>query len=33
MFAAEYAIRRRVLPQVRSVGIIATVRVYLARSY
>lgn len=32
MFAAEYAIRRRVLPQVESSGLIATLRVYFAHS-
>ena len=33
MFAAEYAVRRRVLPQVeRSSGLIATLRVYFADS-
>jgi uncharacterized membrane protein len=31
MFAAEYAIRRRVLPQVRRFGWIATLRVYFAK--
>jgi uncharacterized membrane protein len=30
MFAAEYAVRRRVLPQVRPRGILASVRVYFA---
>ena len=30
MFAAEYAVRRRVLPQVQSSGLIATLRVYFA---
>ena len=32
MFAAEYAVRRRVLPQVQSSGLIATLRVYFADS-
>jgi uncharacterized membrane protein len=33
MFAAEYAVRRRVLPQVRrSGGLMATLRVYFAKS-
>jgi uncharacterized membrane protein len=32
MFAAEYAVRRRVLPQVQSSGLIATLRVYFAHS-
>ncbi len=32
MFVVEYAVRRRVLPQLRRNGIIATVRVYLASS-
>ena len=32
MFAAEYAVRRRVLPQVRRSGLIATLRVYFAKS-
>jgi uncharacterized membrane protein len=31
MFAAEYAVRRRVLPQVRTSGLIATLRVYFAK--
>jgi uncharacterized membrane protein len=31
MFAAEYAVRRRALPQVRS-GLVATLRVYFAKS-
>jgi len=30
MFAAEYAVRRRVLPQVQGSGLIATLRVYFA---
>ena len=30
MFVAEYWVRRRVLPQVRRAGLLATVRVYLA---
>ncbi|MDP9008189.1 MAG: hypothetical protein M3N91_05695 [Pseudomonadota bacterium] len=30
MFAAEYAVRRRVLPQVQTSGLIATLRVYFA---
>lgn len=30
MFVAEYLVRRRVLPQVRRAGLLATVRVYLA---
>lgn len=30
MFAAEYAVRRRVLPQVQRSGLIATLRVYFA---
>jgi uncharacterized membrane protein len=30
MFAAEYAVRRRVLPQVHGGGILATLRVYFA---
>jgi uncharacterized membrane protein len=30
MFAAEYAVRRRVLPQVKSRGMLASVRVYFA---
>ena len=32
MFAAEYTVRRRVLPQVQSSGLIATLRVYFADS-
>lgn len=32
MFAAEYAVRRRVLPQVESSGLIAVLRVYFAHS-
>jgi uncharacterized membrane protein len=28
MFAVEYAVRRRVLPQVKRVGVVATMRVY-----
>jgi uncharacterized membrane protein len=32
MFAAEYVVRRRVLPQVQSSGLIATLRVYFADS-
>jgi uncharacterized membrane protein len=32
MFAAEYAVRRRVLPQVRRSGLMATLRVYFAKS-
>ena len=32
MFAAEYAVRRRVLPQVQGSGLIATLRVYFADS-
>jgi uncharacterized membrane protein len=32
MFAAEYAVRRRVLPQADRSGILATVRVFLASS-
>jgi uncharacterized membrane protein len=32
MFVAEYAVRRRVLPQVQSSGLIATLRVYFADS-
>jgi uncharacterized membrane protein len=32
MFAAEYAVRRRVLPQVQRRGILAAVRVYFASS-
>lgn len=32
MFAAEYAVRRRVLPDVQRPGILAAVRVYLASS-
>jgi uncharacterized membrane protein len=32
MFAAEYAVRRRVLPQVESSGLIAALRVYFAHS-
>ena len=32
MFAAEYAVRRRVLPQIQSSGLIATLRVYFADS-
>jgi uncharacterized membrane protein len=33
MFAAEYSVRRRTLPQVqRSSGLIATLRVYFADS-
>ena len=32
MFAAEYAVRRRVLPQVQGSGLIATMRVYFADS-
>jgi uncharacterized membrane protein len=32
MFAAEYAVRRRVLPQVQARGILAAVRVYFASS-
>ena len=31
MFVAEYAVRRRVLPQVQRSGIIAAMRVYFAR--
>jgi uncharacterized membrane protein len=30
MFAAEYAVRRRVLPQVQGAGVLAAVRVYFA---
>jgi uncharacterized membrane protein len=33
MFAVEYAIRRRVLPQVPRRGILAAVRVYFASSH
>jgi uncharacterized membrane protein len=32
MFAAEFAVRRRVLPQVQGSGLIATLRVYFAHS-
>ena len=32
MFVAEYAVRRRVLPQVQRRGILAAVRVYFASS-
>jgi len=32
MFVAEYLVRRRVLPQNRRAGLLATVRVYLATS-
>jgi uncharacterized membrane protein len=32
MFAAEYAVRRRALPQVESSGLIAALRVYFAHS-
>jgi uncharacterized membrane protein len=32
MFAAEYTVRRRVLPQVQSSGLIAALRVYFAHS-
>jgi uncharacterized membrane protein len=32
MFVTEYAVRRRVLPQVRHRGILASVRVYFADS-
>jgi uncharacterized membrane protein len=32
MFVAEYAVRRRVLPQVQSNGLMATLRVYFADS-
>jgi uncharacterized membrane protein len=32
MFAAEYLVRRRVLPQTRGAGLVATVRIYFARS-
>jgi uncharacterized membrane protein len=32
MFVAEYAVRRRVLPQVQGSGLIATLRVYFADS-
>ena len=32
MFAAEYAVRRRVLPQIQGSGLIATLRVYFADS-
>jgi uncharacterized membrane protein len=32
MFVAEYAVRRRVLPQVQRNGLIATLRVYFADS-
>jgi hypothetical protein len=32
MFVAEYAIRRRALPQVPRRGILAAVRVYFANS-
>ena len=32
MFAAEYAVRRRVLPQVQGSGLMATLRVYFAHS-
>jgi uncharacterized membrane protein len=32
VFAAEYAVRRRVLPQSRGAGLVATVRIYFARS-
>jgi uncharacterized membrane protein len=33
MFVAEYAVRRRVLPQVPRRGILAAVRVYFANSH
>jgi uncharacterized membrane protein len=33
MFVAEYAVRRRVLPQVQRNGLIATLRVYFADSH
>jgi uncharacterized membrane protein len=33
MFVAEYAVRRRVLPQVQRKGILAAVRVYFASSH
>jgi uncharacterized membrane protein len=32
MFAAEYTVRRRVLPQVQGSGLVATLRVYFAHS-
>jgi uncharacterized membrane protein len=32
MFLAEYAVRRRVLPQVSRRGILAAIRVYFASS-
>jgi uncharacterized membrane protein len=32
MFAAEYLVRRRVLPQTRGAGLVATMRIYFARS-
>ena len=33
MFIAEYQVRRRVLPEVKRTGLLATVRVYLATSH
>ena len=33
MFVAEYAVRRRVLPQVQGSGLLATLRVYFADSH
>jgi uncharacterized membrane protein len=32
MFAAEYVVRRRSLPQTRGAGLLATMRIYFARS-
>jgi uncharacterized membrane protein len=32
MFVAEYAVRRRVLPQTTRAGLLATMRVYFAGS-
>jgi uncharacterized membrane protein len=32
MFAGEYAVRRRTLPQVQRAGLLAAVRVYFASS-
>ena len=33
MFVAEYQVRRRVLPEVKRTGLLATLRVYLAASH
>jgi uncharacterized membrane protein len=33
MFIAEYQIRRRILPEVKRTGLLATLRAYLAASH